>query len=290
MRTILSLLAIVALLAFASATRAESAVRPAVAPMHSDAELIDARAGIARAESLTLIGRDVTDAALVTLAGMHNLNQLRLCNTSVTAAGLGELAHLPRLQSLTIVAGTLDAQGVHALRQLTGLRRLYLARIDLACTPAEFSLATLRNLECLYITEVPLGDAGLRALGVPNMKNLRLVNLRSTGLTDASLAEFAGLNALQELCLAGNGLSKQAAAELNTLPALRELSMEKQTPAAPAAEAGADGTIFGSWDAHGLAAASLGLVAAMTVILTVSLPIAFMYRRRHAIEGSTLEA
>ncbi len=125
---------------------------------------------------VSLAGLPVSDADLVHLEGLMQLEELSLCETHVTDLGF-----------------------VH-LTGLTSLRRLYFGRTQV--TGAGFvHLKGMTQLEFLIADDNPLTDASLTHLkGLPQLRKLSLV---MTPLTDASVVYLKEMKQLDELNLFG---------------------------------------------------------------------------------------
>ncbi|MBK9369043.1 MAG: hypothetical protein IPN01_22540 [Deltaproteobacteria bacterium] len=163
--------------------------------------------------------KGATDAALAPLGGLHTLEALSLRSPRVTDEGLLSLGERPGLVELDLSgAGVREAAG---LAGLTGLKRLSLARCPLRA-PAARALGGLTGLQSLTLSHTGLGGDELAPLvGLTDLKILRLAGLRP-----ASLGFLAGLTALEELDLSGEGaLTDEALAPLGNLRALRRLSL-----------------------------------------------------------------
>ena len=163
--------------------------------------------------------KGATDAALAPLGSLHTLEALSLRSPRVTDEGLLSLGERPGLLELDLSgAGVREAAG---LAGLTGLKRLSLARCPLRA-PAARALGGLTGLQSLTLSHTGLGGDELAPLvGLTDLKILRLAGLRP-----ASLGFLAGLTALEELDLSGEGaLTDEALAPLGNLRALRRLSL-----------------------------------------------------------------
>ena len=163
--------------------------------------------------------KGATDAALGPLVGLHSLEALSLRSPRVTDEGLLSLGARPGLVELDLGgAGVREGAG---LAGLTGLRRLSLARCPLSPQAAR-ALGGLGALQSLTLSHTGLGGDDLAPLvGLTQLKILRLAGLRPS-----SLGFLAGLSALEELDLSGEGaLTDLDLASLVGLGALRRLSL-----------------------------------------------------------------
>jgi hypothetical protein len=167
------------------------------APKLTDAGLVHLQR-LTQLESLGLNGTRVTDDGLARLAGLVQLEELFLDGTHLTDAGL---AHL---------------QGMKQLRRL-GLRGTRVTDAGLA------RLAGLVQLEDLAVGGTHVTDAGLAHL--QGMKQLRGLGLYGTRVTDAGLARLAGLVQLEGLSLDETRVTDAGLAHLQGMKQLRGLGL-----------------------------------------------------------------
>ena len=136
---------------------------------------------------ISLFGDRVSDASLVRLEGLANLQVLRLCHTQVSDVGLA------RLRGFTI-----------------------LRLLDLECTPVSDAglahLEGLANLKMLYLTDTKVSDAGLAHL--KGLTNLQKIWLGHTRVSDAGLVHLNGLTNLQKIWLGHTRVSAAGAKKL----------------------------------------------------------------------------
>lgn len=162
---------------------------------------------------------------------------LDLRNTSITDAGLAHLAHAARLRKLAIgnlgtaFAGQMpdltltqigDA-GLAHLEGLTGLQQLDLGETQVS-GPGLARLRGAKGLTRLAMPRTPIDDAGLATLAA-SLPHLQILELDGTKITDAGLAEVAGLADLQYLSLRGCPLTPEGLAHLRGLKKLRYLGL-----------------------------------------------------------------
>jgi hypothetical protein len=129
-----------------------------------------------------LIGVDlcdtqVTDAGLVLLKGLTQLQSLDLSGTEVTDAGLEHLKGLTQLHTLELMGTKITNAGLEHLEGLT----------------------QLQGLDLSHLTEVT--DAGL--VHLKGLTQLHTLDLSWTKVTDAGLVHLKGLTQLQTLSLFG---------------------------------------------------------------------------------------
>ena len=138
---------------------------------------------------LNLEDTPITNARLVHLAGLTDLEYLGLSRTRITDAGLVHLARLANLTKLTLGNTPITDAGLTHLKGLTNLQTLslYGTRITDA---GLVHLTGLTNLQKLYLDGTRITDAGLVHLaGLTRLERLYLY-LNRTRITDAGVAEL----------------------------------------------------------------------------------------------------
>jgi hypothetical protein len=80
---------------------------------------------ISSVRSITLSGRNITDAGIANLAQAKQLTDLSLLSTSVTDTGLRKLDQLPKLERLSL-SGQFSSEGLQQLQRIKSLRSLAL--------------------------------------------------------------------------------------------------------------------------------------------------------------------
>lgn len=126
----------------------------------------------------------ITDAGLVRLQGMTQLQWLELQYTQVTDAGLVHLERLTRLSCLNLYGTHITDDGLVHLRGLAQLQSLGLGGTQVT----DAGLAHLRGLTrlvILYLHNTQVTDAGLVHLG--GLTQLRQLKLVGTDVTDAGV-------------------------------------------------------------------------------------------------------
>ena len=128
-------------------------------------------AGLTDLEYLGLSRTRITDGGLVHLAGLANLTKLTLGNTPITDAGLMRLKGLTNLQTLSLYGTRITDAGLVHLAGLTNLQKLYLDGTQIT-DAGLVHLAGLTRLErlYLYLNRTRISDAGVAKLkkALPN--------------------------------------------------------------------------------------------------------------------------
>jgi hypothetical protein len=166
----------------------------------------------------------VKDAALKNLAEFKNLQVVTIAsNFTVSEAGLMELAALEQLQSLRLSGARITDAVLKEYSRLSNLRVFHLP--DAAVTDAGLKhLAGMTKLQSLDLGHVRgVTDKGLKELsGLTDLQWLRLTN---TGVTDAGLKELTPLTKLKYLELNNVALTDLGLQELKRMTHLRYLAM-----------------------------------------------------------------
>jgi serine/threonine-protein kinase len=186
----------------------------------SDADLVHLEA-LPELEKLFLFDTPIGDAGLSHVRKMSHLKYLGLSKTGVTNAGLEPLRALPQLEELWLDRTSIGNAGLSHLEGLTRLRRLHLGgtRITDAGLPHLKGLVQLRVLE---LRETRIGG-GLRHLrGLIEMQSLDLGNTR---IEDEDLAHLPNAANLRNLNLSGTGISDKGLTHLHSLRQLQTLDL-----------------------------------------------------------------
>ncbi|MHC5539297.1 leucine-rich repeat domain-containing protein [Singulisphaera rosea] len=202
--------------------------------------------GMTKLRRLELPFRSFGDADLVQLRGLTSLKWLQGgWNSTLTDAGLVPLEGLVNLETLSLYAPGITSTGLNSLRKMVKLRHLNLIRtkvVDLA------PIRHLTKLDSLGLTSSPIDDVGMRPIaGFRNLTDLylegtnvgdgtmallrdkaSLVRLRLSGtrITDAGLANLAGLTNLEDLELNETMIGDEGLTQLAGLNKLKLLFVE----------------------------------------------------------------
>lgn len=163
---------------------------------------------------------NVTDAGLVHIAALTNLQRLNLVNTQVTDAGLRQVAGLTNLRRLDLEGTQVTNAGLEHLLDLDHLEALGLSgsRItDAALIP----IGRLTSLTCLRLTDTRVTGSGFSHL--QNLSDLRGLALDGSPVTDDGLARLAGMSRLKALMVGRTEITDAGLERLTGLTALTDL-------------------------------------------------------------------
>lgn len=176
----------------------------------------------ARIERADFRETKLSDSALEAFRGLSNLRELILNDTPVTDASLVHLAELPDLNVLYARHTGITGRGFQKLVPLRHLETLFL---DGAAVDDEglVAIGRLPHLKVLWLTHTPVTDAGLAALS--GTTTLQALYLDGTRVTDTGLVHLKGLTNLEKLWLASTLTTPAGIDDLKS--ALRRLSVYK---------------------------------------------------------------
>lgn len=202
-------------------------------------------------ESLSL-PRGTTDAGLAKLKGLTKLKQLNIGHMQLTETGLERLKDFKSLESLELPKGISDEDiavikdilslkelriqaspitdmSMDYLAELKSLKKLLLHNVnisDIGYTKLT-NLIDLEELRLIKTTDNPayeaIGNEGLASVG--KLKNLKLLELLGTKVTNGGLKHLSTLTSLQELYLAHTGISDAGLIHIGTLKTLKKLDL-----------------------------------------------------------------
>jgi len=161
----------------------------------SDAGLVHLN-GLTNLEELHLRATQITDAGLEHLKGLTNLKWLTLWGTQVVGTGLVHLEGLTNLETLDLQGPITDA-GLEYVKGLTNLKHLSIESTEVTDRGLEH-LKELSNLELLSIESTEVTDWGLQHLR--ELSNLELLAIRKN-ITDAGLVHLTEMSNLEVLDL-----------------------------------------------------------------------------------------
>jgi hypothetical protein len=171
-------------------------------------------------QSLNLGNTKVTDAGLEHLKGMTNLRELHLYDTQVSDAGLASLKGLTGLQKLGFAGTKVTDAGLVHLKGLTSLQTLWLGRTKVT-DAGLVHLKGMTNLRELHLYDAKVSDAGLASL--KGLTGLQKLGFGGTKVTDAGLVHLKGLTSLQTLWLGRTKVTDAGLVHLKGMTSLRGL-------------------------------------------------------------------
>lgn len=187
-------------------------------------------------ETLDLAYAPISDMGIARyVSKMRELRWLSLEETAVTDYALERLAGLTELRHLDLGDTTISSFGLRALAPLAKLKSINLSFTDVRCCKGLSPLVSLESV-CLSGEQrlegegLRVGDEALTALSA--LPRLRELELYSTRITDAGLAEFCNTPAasglvLLDVCCCG-GIGDVAAREgISRLRQLEELNLSQ---------------------------------------------------------------
>ena len=129
---------------------------------------------------------EITDAGLVHLKGLTNLQELGISETGITDVEIAYLKRFTKLQSLTIGAHQFTSVGVSRLKDLPQLRSLRLSYMR------DGGLSLLKHMDKLetlnFFASPELSDAGL--VHLKELTKLKRLDLQSTDVNGAGVADL----------------------------------------------------------------------------------------------------
>ncbi|MBR44835.1 MAG: hypothetical protein CME18_10505 [Gemmatimonadetes bacterium] len=130
----------------------------------------------------------ITDAGMVHLKGMPNLQTLSLSYTDITDLGLTHIKGLNNLQSLNLSNTQITDKGLNNIKGLKNLRRLNLTRTRVT-DAGMVHLEGMTNLQTLSLTYTDIDDLGLTH--IKELKNLKTLRLdKWTLFSETSIADL----------------------------------------------------------------------------------------------------
>lgn len=168
-------------------------------------------------------GEQITDADLVHLAVIPNVEFLFLGGSKVTDGGLTEhVSGLASLHSLRLNNTNIGDAGLDGLQGLDSLAELYLS--DTAVTDKGLrAVAGMVDLTLLDLTGTAVGDAGLAELR--SLKKLKILRLEGTQVTDHGLELLKNFPDLEVIILSNTKISDAGLEYLKRLPKLNLVRM-----------------------------------------------------------------
>jgi hypothetical protein len=173
------------------------------------------------------LGQIATDAALVHVAGLTNLEELHLQghrDGTYTDAGLVHLANLRQMKQLSIYSRSVTDAGLAHLSRMSDLEHLTLDGCPLS-DDAMHQIAVFRRLKTLRMTGLHVSDAGLEPLST--LPHLNTLTLNAPQITGAGFSHFRRAVCLENLGLLNTGITDDGLEAIGQLTALKNLYLQR---------------------------------------------------------------
>jgi len=194
---------------------------------------------------LDLSNADLSDADLVCLTKLPNLEKLSIAGNHVSCKGTAYLAALPKLRSLDVARTGVCLDSLLAiksleefdladiiptapfLRALSGLPNLHELNLGINCNVQDSTLAAiagLSELRTLRLGFAPsVSDAGLAHL--KELKQLEELDVSNAQITGSGLEILVGLPKLRRLAIGSSGITDDGIAHASGLKQLESLDL-----------------------------------------------------------------
>ncbi len=180
---------------------------------------------------------NLTDAGLAHVANLAQLTDLNLADTPIADRGLAHLSRLTELERLSLYNTQITDEGLVHLKALRSLKRLNIGKRGR--TKGEITdkgLANLKEIKSLQYLDLPSESATDKGLAdLSELSNLRHLSLPVRWYIDAKyytkyythkgLSELVKLSLLEELHIAGPGVTDSGMSDIAKLTNLRDLSL-----------------------------------------------------------------
>ena len=171
---------------------------------------------------LELSSSQITDAGLVHLKSLQQLQTLFLLSQKITDAGLVHLKSLQQLQELILLSPEITDAGLVHLKSLQQLQELFLGSPQIM-DAGLVHFKSLQQLQKLSLVCSQITDAGL--VHFKSLQQLQKLSLSCPQITDAGLVHLKSLQQLQELSLFSSEIMGAGLVHLKSLQQLQELSL-----------------------------------------------------------------
>ncbi len=179
----------------------------------TDAGLVSV-AGLSGVQTLDLSETQITDAGVSSLAKLTSLKVLRLNGTKLTDKGLGDLAALPDLQELHLERTATDNNGLSAISHLPSLSILDIQSTNVTDDGMMF-LTGMKTLKEIWLSGADVTDRGLATLAKMDLGAIKISDTKITG---------DGLKVISKVGSLYNVSASQLPIESKHLAALSSLS------------------------------------------------------------------
>ncbi len=177
-----------------------------------------------------LLWGDFSDAGMVHLKNILSLRILQLGRLPITDVGLAHLSNLGGLENLDLSSTRITDEGLVALKSIRSLKKLNLGGTEVT-ENGFLHLRDIKTLEYLGLPSESVTDKGLSYLAeLGKLKHLRMPsphyvkpNMDKRLYTDEGLRELAKLQSLEELFIAGLGVTDEGMSHVAKLKNLKDL-------------------------------------------------------------------
>lgn len=145
----------------------------------------------------------------------EDFEELDLRNNNITEEGIRPLSRFKKLHSLNLGLNYIGEEGLRFLSQHCPQLRNIDVRDCKIGPEGLVHIGNLRELENLEISQNPIGDVGAYFLkSLAPFKKLKVLTLHKTEFTDAGVKEICEIKTLENLVLAENNITAEAAQNL----------------------------------------------------------------------------
>lgn len=162
-------------------------------------------------ESLDITGGAITEAGLVNLKGLKDLQRLYLNDLTITNDALANLSDLTKLDVLSLRNTKIDGKGIAHLKQLTQLTVLNLSKTAITNESLK-QIQGMTALDTLVLADTAATGAGFAYL--QPLKELRTLNVDRCKSLEGHLLKLGGLRQLRMLYVNGCTISDVERGEL----------------------------------------------------------------------------
>jgi hypothetical protein len=155
----------------------------------------------------------ISDQALQAIVGLGGLRHLVLDGCPITDAGLVHVGQVPELESLSLSETHITDQGLAVLTRLPRLRFLRLDRVDVTDEGLEW-VGQIRSLQYVSLWQARITGNGVKHLS--ELPELCLLSLDSTPIGDSDLAPLRRVPTLGYLSVWQTKVSAEAGREMET--------------------------------------------------------------------------
>ncbi|MBP87156.1 MAG: hypothetical protein CMJ64_10630 [Planctomycetaceae bacterium] len=168
--------------------------------------------------------RRIADKDLALVSEFTQMTDLSLEETTISDAGLVHLRNLQQLEWLNLYRSRIGDQGLKEVSRLKSLQHLPIGETKVTDDGLDH-LSDMKQLEYLGLRGNNVTDDGVKH--VRELVRLTGLHLGETRVTDAGLTHLLGMTSLQKLWLDETTVSDKAIATLARLKSLRELHIAK---------------------------------------------------------------